>query len=104
VISKLFDQGIISKKDSIHLLGCSVPQEFGWYNEMPFITSIDTSNPVMATLDKTEYGSCGLTVKPKSCMNDNFNIDKKDIDLNLLSRNTRLFRLINDFKVWNPKK
>ena len=58
----------------------------------------------MATLDKTEYGSCGLTVKPKSCMNDNFNINKKDIDLNLLSRNTRLFRLINDFRVWNPKK
>jgi hypothetical protein len=68
---------------------------------MPFITSIDTSNPVMATLDGTEYGANGLTNKPKSCMNDNFNIDKKDINLNLLSRNTRLFRLINDFKVWN---
>jgi hypothetical protein len=62
---------------------------------MPFIESIDTSNPTMATLDKIEYESYGLINKPKSCMNDNFTIDIKDVNLNLLSKNTKLFRLIN---------
>lgn len=101
VISQLFKDKIIGKSDSIHLLGCSVPQEFGWYHDMSFIKSIDTSNPVMATLDGIEYEGYGLMNKPKSCMNDNFNMDIKNINLNLLSRNTRLFRLINGFKVWN---
>jgi len=104
VITKLHDWGIINKTDSIHLLGCALPQEFGWYKDMPFITSIDTSNPVMATLDGKEYEGCGLIDKPKSCMNDNFYIDKKNINLNLLSRNLRLFRIINGFKVWNLEK
>jgi hypothetical protein len=103
VISKLLAQGIISKKDSIHLLGCSVPQEFGWYNEMPFITSIDTSNPVMAALDRTEYGAYGLVDKPKSCMNDNFNINKEDIDLDLLKWNTSVFKDINGLDLATQK-
>jgi len=95
VISELFNLNIIDKTDRVHLLGCAVPQEFGWYKDMSFIESIDTSNPTMATLDRIEYEGYGLINKPKSCMNDNFNIDIKDVNLNLLSKNTKLFRLIN---------
>jgi len=104
VISQLFKENIISKSDSIHLLGCAVPQEFGWYSEMSFIDSLDTSNPVMATLDETEYKANGLYHKPESNMNENFHMKKNNINLNLLSRNVRLFRLINGFKIWDSKK
>jgi len=96
VISKLLEHNIISPTDSIHLLGCALPQEFGWYQDMPFIKSIDTSNPVMATLDGTNYKAYGLYDKPKSCMNDHFSIPKEDIDLDLLIYNIATFRIIND--------
>lgn len=95
VISKLCEMKIIGNKDRIHLLGCSVPQEFGWYKDMSFIESIDTSNPVMAALDGVKYSSSGLYNKPKSCMNDNLYIEKRDIDLDILEYNTMKFRLIN---------
>jgi hypothetical protein len=72
------------------LLGCQVPQEFSWYKDMPFIETIDTSNPIMATLDGIQYGRNGLTEKPKSNMNDNFY--NTDIDYNLLDWNLRMFK------------
>jgi hypothetical protein len=95
VISQLLNQGIISNTDSIHLLGCALPQEFLVYQNLPFISSIDTSNPVMATLDGTKYETYGLLDKPKSCMNDNFLINKENIDLDLLHTNLSTFRSIN---------
>ena len=46
-IKEFYKKGIINKFDRIHLLGCNVPQEFSWYKDIPFIESIDTSNPVI---------------------------------------------------------
>jgi hypothetical protein len=90
VISKMYEIGAILKTDRIHLLGCQVPQEFSWYKDMPFIETIDTSNPVMATLDGIQYGRNGLTEKPKANMNDHFYTT--EIDYNLLDWNLRMFR------------
>jgi len=90
VISKIYNTGLIVNKDRVHLLGCQVPQEFSWYKDMPFIETIDTSNPIMATLDGIQYGRNGLTVKPKSNMNDNFYTT--DLDYNLLDWNLRMFK------------
>jgi hypothetical protein len=90
VVSKMYEKGVILSKDRIHLLGCQVPQEFSWYKDMPFIETIDTSNPIMATLDGIQYGRNGLTEKPKSNMNDNFYTT--DIDYNLLDWNLRMFK------------
>jgi hypothetical protein len=67
-----------------------VPQEFSWYKGMDFIETIDTSNPIMATLDGMQYSHNGLTEKPKSNMNDNFYTT--DLDYNLLDWNLRMFR------------
>lgn len=92
VISKLLDQGIISKKDSIHLLGCASPFEFSLYKDIECIKSIDTSNPIMMTLDKVKYNNSLNLNKPKSCMNDHFNIDKKDINLEILNYNIKKFK------------
>jgi hypothetical protein len=96
VISKLLDQGIISSIDSIHLLGCAVPQEFTWYQDMPFIKSLDTSNPVMAALDNTYYEYWGLSSKPKANMNDFFNTDRKKVYLSDILLNVSKFRKINN--------
>ena len=54
VISTLYNNDVISKHDRVHLLGCAVPQEFIYYKDMPFIETIDTSNPIMAR-NKKEY-------------------------------------------------
>ena len=64
-ISKLYQLGIIEKTDRVHLLGCALPQEFVYYNQVdfPFIESIDTSNPIIHALEGIEYKSYGLLDK-----------------------------------------
>ena len=71
-----FVQGLLNlshlKDVKYHLLGCSIPQEFGWYDNHPQIESIDTSNPVMAALEGMQYSDYGLSIKPKANMNEHF--------------------------------
>ena len=62
-ISKMYKDEIIDKKDRIHLLGCALPQEFGYYADFPFIESIDTSNPVIHGLEGVKYKHLGLLTK-----------------------------------------
>jgi hypothetical protein len=59
---------------------------------MPFIETIDTSNPIMAALDGIKYTFNGLTEKPKANMNDNFYIDYEEINHELLKWNVLTFR------------
>ena len=93
-----FVQGLLKLKQlkdiKYHLLGCSIPQEFGWYDNHPQIESIDTSNPVMAALEGTWYDENGLNVKPKANMNDYFDIDFKNVDYLNVIHNTRRFKEI----------
>ena len=91
VISKLYQEGIISDNDQIHLLGCALPQEFGYYNEFPFIESIDTSNPIFAALEKNIYSSNVLNEKPKLSylVNSGIYIIKKKI-LKIVKKNRYL--------------
>lgn len=90
VVSRMFSMGLIKSTDRVHLLGCQVPQEFSWYKDMPFIETIDTSNPIMATIDRIQYGQNGLLDKPKANMNDHFYTT--DINYDLLDWNLRMFR------------
>ena len=48
---------------SVHLLGCALPQEFGYYADFPFIESIDTSNPIIHGLEGVKYKHFGLLTK-----------------------------------------
>jgi len=104
-----FVQGLLKldhlKDVKYHLLGCSIPQEFGWYDNHPQIVSIDTSNPIMAALEGTMYSEHGLNKKPKANMNDHFEMAFEDVDYQLILHNTTKFREINNFKqreIW-PK-
>ena len=73
-----FVQGLLKLEElkdiKFHLLGCSIPQEFGWYDNNPRIESIDTSNPIMAALEGIEYEEHGLNTKPSVNMNDHFKL------------------------------
>ncbi len=104
VVKTLFETGYLNSQNGhkIHLLGCSVPLEFGFYKNIPIVESIDTSNPIMATLDFTSYkGSFGLESKPKSNMNNNSNISIDEIDIFLLYHNINQFKKINN--LWDGK-
>ena len=96
VISALYKTRVIEDNDRVHLLGCQVPQEFGWYRGFKFIESIDTSNPIMAALEGIRYTNSGLTEKPKANMNDYFFMLSDQVDYELLSHNILKFREIND--------
>ena len=95
-VKQMFYNGTIKKDDRVHLLGCSLPQEFGWYNNCSYIESIDTSNPVMAALEGIKYSDTGLDYKPKANMNDYFNIDSTKVNLNLVLNNVKTFKKINE--------
>jgi hypothetical protein len=95
-VKQMFYNGTIKKDDRVHLLGCSLPQEFGWYNNCSYIESIDTSNPVMAALEGIKYSDTGLDYKPKANMNDYFNIDSTKVNLNLVLNNVKAFKKINE--------
>ena len=98
-----FVQGLFKldqlKDVKFHLLGCSIPQEFGWYDNDPRIESIDTSNPIMAALDGTQYSSNGLNYKPNANMNDFFDIKFEEIQYFDILYNTHKFREINNLKI-----
>tara|TARA_R110000744_G_scaffold180421_1_gene299474 strand:+ start:49 stop:837 length:789 start_codon:yes stop_codon:yes gene_type:complete len=96
VISALMKMGDINQDDRIHLLGCAVPQEFGWYKDINCIESIDTSNPVMSALEGQEYLSGGLYQKPKVNMNDHFYMTFDELDFEILDHNLTMFRKINN--------
>ena len=96
VISALYKTKVISQNDRIHLLGCAVPQEFGWYKGYNCIESIDTSNPVMAALERERYNLWGLDKKPKANMNDYYYMLEEEVNWELLTDNLTKFRYIND--------
>jgi len=96
VIASLLKTNVISQNDKIHLLGCAVPQEFGWYKGYNCIESIDTSNPVMAALEDTRYNMWGLDSKPKANMNDYYFMLEEEVNWELLTDNLTKFRYIND--------
>ena len=96
VISALHKMNVIEDNDRVHLLGCQVPQEFGWYRGFKFIESIDTSNPVMASLEGIRYTRAGLFEKPKANMNDYFYMLGDPVNHELLSHNISKFREINN--------
>ena len=93
-IGDLESKGIIGKTDKIHLLGTASPFEFAFYSEIPNIESIDTSNPIMTTLDNKAFNKMGNHNKPISSMNNNFEMNLEDIDLDLLYYNIDSFRSI----------
>jgi len=100
VISTLYNNDVISKHDRVHLLGCAVPQEFIYYKDMPFIETIDTSNPIMSGIEKTKYNVWGLDEKPKTRIDDVMEMSTEDLNRKWVTiyNNIMDFKLINNIK------
>ena len=96
-----FVQGLLKLKQlkdiKYHLLGCSIPQEFGWYDNHPQIESIDTSNPVMSAIEQIEYKYHGLNYKPEANMNEYFDMEENELEYGSVLYNVSKFRRINGF-------
>lgn len=66
VLFRLKEDGILLEKKKLHLLGCSLPIEFGFYKYLDldtYIDTIDTSNPIVAGILGKRYKEHGLDEK-----------------------------------------
>jgi hypothetical protein len=70
LINYLDSLGIINHDINHHLLGCSLPQEFTYYSGYDYITSVDTSNPIIHGALGIEYEDYGLYSKSSVKLED----------------------------------
>lgn len=84
----------LSEHKPMHLLGCSLPQEFRVYNDakFDFIKSVDTSNPVVHAINDIKYTGQGLESKVSTKLIEYMN--ESVFDMELLKFNVDMFREI----------
>ena len=95
VISQLYNTKTLLPNDRVHLLGTASPIEFGMYKNMPFVESIDTSNPIMAAIGEMTYTKMGLYQKPLANMNKYQDVSIDFVNEDLVEYNVEMFRQIN---------
>lgn len=85
-------------KSPLHLLGCSLPQEFEAYQGNKNIVSLDTSNPVVHGLRGIPYEYGGLKTKLSVKLADLFETRVDQNQLDMIEWNVRRFReLVNGY-------
>ena len=95
VLSQMYEDKLLSPTDRVHLLGTANPIEFGLYKNIKCIESIDTSNPIMAGVEKRMYHQLGISPKPVANMNKYQDVSEEFIETELIEYNVRKFREIN---------
>lgn len=90
-LSIMYINDVIEDNDRIHLLGCANVSEMRYYKDMPFIESVDSSNPIMLAIDGMYYSN-GMHDKPKANMNNSFEILIDDIDMYAIEYNVSEFK------------
>jgi hypothetical protein len=95
VLSQMYEDKHLSPTDRVHLLGTANPIEFGLYKNIKCIESIDTSNPIMAGVEKRVYHQLGISPKPIANMNKYQDVSEDFIETELIEYNVRRFREIN---------
>ena len=95
IIIQLLNKGFIKENDKIHLLGCNLNWEFKFYKDIPQIESVDTSNPVMATIENPEVHYPHLNHKPKINLMECFELPKEKLPLPDIIYNINSFKNIN---------
>lgn len=94
LLSRMWKMGYIQEDVHHHLLGVALPQEGLFYNHKDFnwISSIDTSNPVMHAIKNTWYECAGMWTKPTTKLFTLIDRDREDIDVNILNYNLEAFK------------
>ena len=92
LLGDLLRDGIINTNKPHHLLGCGLPQEFGFYknSDYDWLYSLDTSNPVVHGIKGISYGSDGLWDKESQKLFELINYKVKDS--NLILNNIQKFK------------
>ena len=91
----MYEDKLLSPTDRVHLLGTASPIEFGLYKNIKCIESIDTSNPIMAGVEKRVYHQLGISPKPVANMNKYQDVSIDFINVDLVEYNVDMFRKIN---------
>lgn len=81
LLEHMKDEKLIKPHHYIHLLGCSVPQEFTHYrdNWKPgMINSVDTSNPIICGALGIRYEEIGLLEKPSNKIEEFMEMNLED--------------------------
>lgn len=96
-VQQLVQEGIWNWNKPHHLLGCSLAREFRWYvdNNIYNIKSVDTSNPIVASMHGLKYNDeYGLTEKPSTLLADMIDHEITDSEFELVQYNTKMFKKI----------
>lgn len=87
LINTMIAKGLVATHKKHHLLGCGLPQEFISYQDLPWVDSIDTSNPVIHGMKGIRYKDYGLddkeSVKLHTLINANVVDRWADIEYNI---------------------
>lgn len=94
LIDTMLDDNIIDKTLPLHLLGCSLPQEFSHYkgDDYNFIDSLDTSNPVVHGIFGIKYEEHGLDSKESMKLCDLIDTELNEVQKELVLYNIKKFR------------
>lgn len=97
-LSDLEHYKIVNKFKKHHLLGASLPQEFEFYKNEKFswITSLDTSNPVVHGLKGIEYKKNGLWKKESQKLFELIDTKVTSQQLDSILRNISMFRILTN--------
>lgn len=94
LLHRMYREGYINEKKPHHLLGCALPQEGLYYRDLPFLYSMDTSNPVVHGIKGIPYiQGQGLWSKESQKLFEMINHPKEDSMLPLIAQNVEQFRL-----------
>jgi hypothetical protein len=72
LVNLMKKQGHILDGHYIHLLGCSLPNEFIYYKGIDWINSVDTSSPIINGVLGIGYEEYGLLTKPTNKIEEFF--------------------------------
>ncbi len=92
MIAKLLQMEAIDTKKEHHLLGVALPQEMKAYHDVDFITSVDTSNPVVHGIFDIPYTSLGLTTKKTTKLCDLISTRVSPTQWHTIEYNIEMFR------------
>lgn len=91
-LDNLMGERFFDNKKPLHLLGCSLPQEFTYYRGLDIIDSVDTSNPVVHGLYKEAYKPYGLDDKLSTKLYTLIDSEPDDEQIECIKQNIESFK------------
>lgn len=92
LIYKLDREGVLNHSKMHHLLGVALPQEVQYYRHMPYITTVDTSNPIVHGMFGCKYQDWGLNFKRTTKLVDLLDHHVTEKEREIIDYNLKKFR------------